>query len=247
MMSSDRLFQAPLSARGLRVLVADDTPSNLMLAAALLKHLGFEADTAVDGSQAAAAALRRPYGLILLDLMMPVMGGLEAAREIRRSEAGRARVPLVAMTAASSEEDRARAREAGIDDFLAKPVRSADLRAALQRWTATLDLAQTKDMIDSVGGEAWRGLLLEYRKNLTEGLARLRGAGERGDVEEVGVQAHALMGSSGNMGAAVLRRLFAWLEWRARQGACLVSVSWPEIEDESARALSALESIALPD
>lgn len=233
----------PAAARRLRVLVVDDTPSNLMLAVALLKHLGFEADTAVDGSQAVAAAMRQPYGLILMDVMMPVMGGLDAAREIRRSEAGHVRVPIVAMTAASSEEARAGAAEAGMDDFLAKPVRSADLRAALERWTAALDSAQTKDMTDSLGAEAWRELLQGYRKTLTEGLALLRDAGERGDVSAVQSRAHALKGASGNLGAAVLRRLFGWLEWRARQGSCLVPAAWPAIEDESARALAALESL----
>lgn len=236
----------PASARLLRVLVVDDTPSNLMLAVALLKHLGFEADTAGDGSQAVEAVSRQPYGMVLMDVMMPVMGGLDAAREIRRLEGGRLRVPIVAMTAATAPEDREHATQAGMDDFLAKPVRSAELRAALARWTGVLDSAQTKDMTESMGAEAWRELLGEYRKTLTVGLAQLRAAGERGDAEAVRAQAHALKGSSGNLGAAILRRLFAWLEWRAKQGACLVSVAWPALEDESARALAALDALPLP-
>ena len=235
----------PVSARRLRVLVADDTPSNLTLAVALLKHLGFEADTAVDGSQAAAAAMRQPYGLILMDVMMPVMGGFEATREIRRAEAGHVCVPIVAMTAASTEEDRARATEVGMDDFLAKPVRSADMRAVLARWTATLDPRQTNDMIEALGAESWKELLQNYGMTLKEGLAELKAAGERGDVEAARSRAHALKGASGNMGAALLQRLFGWIEWRARQGTCLVSAAWPAVEDESVRALAALESAVL--
>lgn len=229
--------------RRLRVLVADDAPSNRLLAAALLQRLGFEADEAADGREAVAALQRQPYGLVLMDVMMPEMDGLEASREIRRLEAGRTHTPILAMTALSSEEDKARAREAGMDDFLSKPVRSAELRAALERWTAVLDPAQRDDMRSALGPEAWAELLASYRKMLAEGLVELRAAGERGDVEAARAKAHALKGCSGNMGAAMLQRLFGWVEWRARQGSCLVLPAWPAIEEESARALAALDYI----
>jgi len=225
----------------LRVLVVDDASSNRMLATALLKKLGFTADTAADGREATEAVARHPYGLVLMDVMMPVMSGLEAASEIRRMESGRTRVPIVAMTAASSEDDRARAAEAGMDGFLAKPVRSADLRTVLARWTAALDPAQSGDMKAELGAEAWAELLQAYRKTLAEGLLELKAAGERGDVEAAKARAHALKGASGNMGASMLQRLLGWVEWRARQGSCLVGAAWPAIEDEAARALSALD------
>jgi len=240
---------AALPARGrrLRVLVADDTPSNQMLLAALLDRLGFKADAAADGREAVAAVMRQPYGFVLMDVMMPEMNGLEASQEIRRLEAGRTRTPIAAMTAADSEDVEARARAAGMDDFLPKPVRSAVLRAALERWTAALNPAQAQDMSSTLGPEAWAELLRTYRKTLTEGLAELKAAGERGDVEAAKSRAHALKGASGNVGAAMLQRLFGWVEWRARQGSCLVSAAWPAIEDEAERALAALDAVRPPE
>ncbi len=119
--------------RPLRVLVAEDAPSSAKLIAAMLERLGHHATIAGDGAQALALARQRSFDLVLMDLQMPVMDGLQAAREIRALGAGWARTPIFALTAAALQEDQAAARAAGMNEFLTKPFMPEDLEAALAR------------------------------------------------------------------------------------------------------------------
>ncbi len=98
-----------------------------------LRRRGFEVDVVADGAEAVAASARVAYDLIFMDCQMPRMDGFAATVEIRaRQDADAA--PIIAMTASSMPEDRERCREAGMDDFVAKPVRPDDLDAVLRRW-----------------------------------------------------------------------------------------------------------------
>jgi len=119
---------------GFRVLVAEDNAVNTKLAVMLLDRLGCKVQTAANGVEALAALGRSQVDLILMDCEMPDMDGFEATREIRRREAGRRHTPIVAMTAHAMDNDRERCLAAGMDDYLAKPVRAPLLRAALERW-----------------------------------------------------------------------------------------------------------------
>lgn len=119
------------SLSSLRVLVADDNPINEKVALKLLEHLGVKADVARNGREAVELATRKPYDLILMDLQMPEMDGLEATRLLREQFGPALRI--VAMTANAMAEDRARATEAGCDGFLAKPVRLEELTRVLSR------------------------------------------------------------------------------------------------------------------
>jgi signal transduction histidine kinase len=116
-----------------RVLVAEDNPVNLQVVQALLQHLGAEVECVVDGAQAVAATHQAAYDLVLLDLQMPVLDGLAAARAIRAHEAekGGPRLRLVAVTANAFAADRQAALAAGMDGFLAKPITLDTLRAVL--------------------------------------------------------------------------------------------------------------------
>ena len=105
---------------GLRILLAEDEPVNRMVALALLKDSGLIVDTAEDGLQAVQLASAAPYALILMDMQMPQLDGLQATRLIRRTKQ-HAATPIVAMTANAFEEDRQRCLDAGMTDFLAKP------------------------------------------------------------------------------------------------------------------------------
>ncbi|HEV7735583.1 MAG TPA: response regulator [Candidatus Binatia bacterium] len=119
-----------------RVLLAEDNPVNRRLAEHLLKKLGCRVDMAVDGREAVALARVVSYDCIFMDCHMPELDGFEATAEIRRLEASPRRTPIVAVTASAMVGDRERCLAAGMDDYIVKPIRIADLERALARWAA---------------------------------------------------------------------------------------------------------------
>ena len=123
--------------RPLTVLLAEDTPINLRLVVALLRRRGHRTITANTGVEALAALAVEPIDLVLMDLEMPELGGLEATAMIREREAGSGRhVPIVAMTAHTMAGDRERCLKAGMDGYLPKPIRSRELYELLDRLAA---------------------------------------------------------------------------------------------------------------
>jgi signal transduction histidine kinase/DNA-binding response OmpR family regulator len=119
---------------GLRVLVAEDNAINSKLAVLMLGRLGCKVQTVGNGVEALAALTRGPVDVVLMDCEMPDMNGFDATREIRRREAGRAHTPIIAMTANAMDSDRQRCLDAGMDDYLSKPVRAQLLCTVLERW-----------------------------------------------------------------------------------------------------------------
>ena len=128
---------------GLRVLVAEDNKTNQLLAMTLLRKLGCQVDLAKDGREAFDKAREQTYALVLMDCHMPELNGFEATAEIRRWEktvrASRpgdaaARLPIIALTASLMEEDKRQCTEAGMDDFLGKPIQISELVRALNLW-----------------------------------------------------------------------------------------------------------------
>jgi len=123
-------------ASGKRVLLVEDHPVNQLLVVRSLERYGHAVTVAGTGRQGVEACLRETFDLVLMDVQMPDMDGLEATRLIRASDTdGLARVPIVALTAHALTTDRARCRDAGMDDFLSKPVRPHELEAIVARWT----------------------------------------------------------------------------------------------------------------
>ena len=122
---------APAAAAGARVLLVEDNPVNALLARALLTREGCAVDRAATGQEALEAAATAPYDLILMDLRLPDLDGLSAARALRRQGV---KTAVVALTANSFEEDRQACLAAGMDDFLTKPLSPEALRAVLHRW-----------------------------------------------------------------------------------------------------------------
>jgi PAS domain S-box-containing protein len=120
---------------GRRILLVEDDPGNREVALALLEEAGLVIDTAEDGDVAVEMAARGGYALILMDMQMPAMGGVEATRLIRASATGR-HTPIVAMTANAFAEDRARCFEAGMNDFIAKPFSPDKLFSMIVKWLA---------------------------------------------------------------------------------------------------------------
>jgi two-component system sensor histidine kinase/response regulator len=121
------------TSAGVRVLIAEDDPLNQEIAVAMLANTGLEVDLAGDGQQAVAKATSTAYDLILMDLRMPVMDGLAATSAIR-AHPGCATVPILAMTANAFSDDKERCREAGMNDFIGKPVNPESLLAMLMKW-----------------------------------------------------------------------------------------------------------------
>jgi len=119
----------------LRVLLAEDNPVNQKVALRILAKLGYDADLACDGREAVEALQRTPYDLVLMDCQMPKMDGFEATRAIRALESGVRSVPVIALTANAMKGDRDRCLEAGMNDYLTKPITAPLLGEALRRWS----------------------------------------------------------------------------------------------------------------
>ncbi len=121
-------------ATGQRVLVVDDNEVNQMVASGILRHLGYAVEVADDGAKGVAAALASRFHAILMDVQMPELDGYAATAEIRRLEGASRHTPIIAMTATASDEERARCLAAGMDDYLTKPMRRADVATVLSTW-----------------------------------------------------------------------------------------------------------------
>jgi signal transduction histidine kinase/DNA-binding response OmpR family regulator len=127
-------FTLHTPSEGVHLLVADDNAVNQKVACRMLEKLGYRCDVVANGKEALAALSRIAYDLILMDCQMPEMDGYDATSEIRRLESGLCHTPVIAMTAHVMAGDRERCLEAGMDDYVSKPVRVDELTTALKRW-----------------------------------------------------------------------------------------------------------------
>jgi signal transduction histidine kinase/DNA-binding response OmpR family regulator len=213
----------------LRILLAEDNSVNQRVGLLMLERMGYLADVAGDGAEVLAALRRQPYDLILMDIQMPGMDGLEATRRIRK-ELPRERQPrIVAMTANVLPEQREACRRAGMDDFVQKPVGLADLRAALAR-CAPIAPQDEEPILDPAGLDSLRQLgeltgkpLLRevldlYRAETPKRLEKMREALLRSNAQDLTFTAHSLKGSSAQIGAVRVAALSAEIEQRAKRG-----------------------------
>jgi len=118
-----------------RILIAEDNPVNQKVASLQVRNLGFESDVVANGEEALAALTRLSYSLVLMDCQMPLMDGFTATRELRRRERDGQHTTVIALTANAFASDRQACLEAGMDDFVSKPVSLAELAAVLDRWS----------------------------------------------------------------------------------------------------------------
>jgi signal transduction histidine kinase/CheY-like chemotaxis protein len=227
----------------LRVLVADDSEVNREVADAALRRFGIAASFVADGLQAVAAVERQTFDLVLMDGSMPGLDGFEAARAIRAREAetGRARLPIVALTAHVVGTAADAWREAGMDDVVHKPFTLARLGSVLAAFApgrqgqkpshpmseqvtgedACLDVSVLQDLIAMTNGsiETARRIAELYRVKSLEEAEHLADATRAGDVDRIARCAHALKSMSANLGAKRLAAAAAEMERAAREDA----------------------------
>ncbi len=147
LVTTERLLQNRTDLRG-RLLLAEDNPVNQKVAIAMLRRAGYEVVCVSNGVEAVAAMELERYDAVLMDCQMPRMDGYDAAARIRSEEGTARRTPIIAMTAGAMSEDRERCLQAGMDDYITKPVTMEHLVAVVQRWTAGASGAEAPDHRD---------------------------------------------------------------------------------------------------
>ena len=194
------------------ILVADDRPTNRQILCQMLRAAGFEIREANNGAEVLEALRREAVDLVLMDVRMPVMDGLEATRRIR-SDAALASVKVIAVTASVFQEARQQIVEAGFDDMIGKPLRSAELFGHLERHLAHLGVAFVDpDPEPAAAGPAEAGTAAVGLPALPPALAgetarRLREAADIGDFTALGQLATELGTQGGTAAAAVGREV----------------------------------------
>ncbi|MBI5919378.1 MAG: PAS domain S-box protein [Nitrosomonadales bacterium] len=223
----------PVAAKSEKlILLVEDNAVNQRLAQYQLGKLGYAVKLATNGEEAVAMAQTVPYTLILMDCQMPVMDGFEATRAIRLAEQGKMRRPIVAMTANAMQGDRERCLEAGMDDYLSKPIDPARMREVLERWVAQAgqeerDAPDWERLLDLFGDkDALCELMEVFASSTAELLAQLHAASEQQQAGRALALAHELKGASANLGLRKMATLAEKIERNAGKGA------WEQVADE---------------
>ncbi len=234
-----KIADAPTKSapEGYRILLAEDNEVNQKLARKLLEKLGHKVTIAANGADACAMAREQDFDLILMDLQMPVMGGLEATRMLREREAGtRRHLPIVAMTAHAAKHDRQKCEEAGMDGYLSKPIRQELLRDEIARVMREepemfpkeppiREKPQPSDwdlpeLMGRLGGDSefLRELLVIFQKDARANLESSQVALANGDFPALARSAHSLKGMLRNLSMGAAAQAAATLEDAARNG-----------------------------
>jgi signal transduction histidine kinase/DNA-binding NarL/FixJ family response regulator len=216
---------APPAPTGLgRVLVAEDNEINAMLARALLEQAGYDVVVAPDGAQAVAAALRTPFDLVLMDMQMPVLDGLEATRRLH--ELGFADLPIVAMTANARAADRDACLAAGMVGFITKPIdpdafagtvarlvrRVEDAPTAVSPTAPDLDESQYARLARMLPPSRFAAMLAAYLDSADAGVGDMAALARAGSMRELAAAAQSLKGAASNFGAVRVASLCACVE-----------------------------------
>jgi len=246
-----------------RVLVVDDNEVNLLVAQRMLEQLGYTVDMATSGEQAIAASAIDDYAVILIDSQMPGMDGNEATRIIRDRESDEHHTPIIALTANAMRSDRQKAFDAGVDDYLSKPVFIEDLQASLQRVLSAARGTQVAveqrraplsgempervfdaKIIDELrlirgsrNGDLFRELADQFLQHMPAWIRDLERAAQDNDNHEVRRQAHRLLGLCRQIGAERMAALCVRLEHvkdEVEEELLLQEVSRLQVEFEAA-------------
>ncbi len=227
--SASAVIEAPEGS--LRVLLAEDNPVNQTLAMRILEKLGHKVQVVNNGREALGRSQAEEFDLILMDVQMPEMDGLEATTAIRAAEASTGKhVPIVAMTAHAMKGDREKCLSAGMDGYLSKPIRIDELKQATSEVNKTQNISQSSEpnafraigqlelLLDSVMGD--RALLTEMAElwlaDSAKQESQIRNGLDSGDAIMVQRAAHALKGSVGTFQASAAQDAANQLEMSAK-------------------------------
>jgi len=211
-----------LAGRRLWVLLAEDNPTNQLVARTIMENQGCRVDVAANGAEAVRAVRERAYDIVIMDIMMPEIGGLEAARMIRALPPPRCFVPIVAMTANAFAQDREACLAAGMNGFLAKPATAAKLIGAILASLGTTpvptampepeppapaDSVLDEDMLTMLEqecGEALPDLLRLFLTECEKRVVQIQNEAQAGAGRELEREAHTLKGAAISFGCPAL-------------------------------------------
>ena len=245
------------SAHPSRILLAEDNEINQRLAAEMLREMGHEVVWCKTGREVIDHIAREPIDLVLMDLQMPEMGGLEATRLIRQAETSTGKhLPIVAVTAHAMAEDRQRCLESGMDDYLSKPIDEVALFAILERLLNVPMDNPGKNTLGSTNGhgtplinvdrliaqvrgdrEILRELVVLFDGQSRDLITRMRQAWEERDGSELARHAHKLAGSASNFHSDIVVETARALEQSAQQA------NWSAAESQIERLDRSLHQI----
>jgi len=223
------------ATRRLRILVAEDNPVNQQVALGLLRKLGHSVDVVGDGAEAVEAVRLLPYDLVLMDVQMPEMDGLEATRTIRALAIPAASIPIVAMTANAMRGDDQKCLDSGMDGYISKPIDRKKLSEVVARYAAeaprpaappapptasgpAVDFAVLDALKDDLEAETVVAILEKFMEDARLRVATGRRAAETGEGERVRREGHTIKGAAASLGLHAIRDACMALENAARAG-----------------------------
>ena len=242
---------------GVSVLLVDDNAVNQQVAAAILQKQGFMVDIANDGAQALMLFRSKRYSVVLMDCQMPIMDGFESTINMRlyETEEGYPRTPIVALTANASDEDRQACFEAGMDDFLVKPMRIKAVIDVFSHYLKTdetisnkvndettwltddidqhFDLSILSDLEDILDKSQLSEVITLFLENSTTRISELHSSFNDMDLDRIEKTAHSLKGSSSNLAAKKLSRMCGNIVDKIRRNETLVNTDSLMIEIEN--------------
>ncbi len=229
--------ESPVNLEGRRILLVEDNEVNRKVATRLLEKLGLKVEIACNGLEAVQKVQQTHYDLILMDCQMPEMDGYIATAHIRQLAPPRCTIPIVALTANALQEDRQRCLNAGMDDYLSKPIKPEQLKATLAKWlreslsatpldTPTQRGEQQMELINwqhleeiTAGDEEFQmELFQEFLDQTPQLFAQMEQAYQQGDAVSFGRAAHTLKGSARSIGADAFAELAFTLEQMGKSG-----------------------------
>ena len=225
-----------MTTKSYKVLVVDDNIINQKVAVKMLERSNIITDIAANGREAIDAFKNLLYDLILMDIQMPEMDGLEATRTIRTIEQNKKRTTIIALTANAMQGDRERCLKAGMDDYLSKPIKQQDIDMMIERWLTSkttrelVEIQSTEslknEMIDpkrieqikEIGDNALLHELLSlYLQDLKQFSADIQTALEKNNFKQIYEYSHKLKGSSANLGIESIRQACIGMEQYAKE------------------------------